>query len=118
VCPARPARKNRKIEENKRAAGAARRASRWEGGTLGRQRRRWGRGRRGDGGGGGKKEKGTAGPAARRGGSSARARVRVYPARAAAENYFSTASAEHPPGIRIGYANIECAFLSPTDDID
>lgn len=81
------------------------------------------RGRRGGGREGGKKEKGTAGPAAaaaaaRRGGSSARARVRVYPARAAAENYFSTASAECPPGILIGYANIECAFLSPADDID
>lgn len=115
VCPARPTRKNRKIEENKSGrrgapriprgwcartavavtavvrgtAGAAVESSPGE--TTGRDGRA--------GGGPMKKEKGTAGP--RRNGSSARVRVRAmrfYPARAAAENYFSAASAPMPAG--------------------
>lgn len=54
--------------------------------------------------------------------ASERARVRAYPARerprararapTVAENYFSASLRRRwPPGIRIGFANIECGFL-------
>lgn len=106
VCPARPTRKNRKIEENKSGRRGAPRIP--QGGALGRRwREQWRRGEQGEAvesrpgerrrGWLMKKEKGTAGP--RRNGSSTRVRVRaVYPARAAAENYFSATSAPMPAG--------------------
>lgn len=78
VCPARPARKNRKIEENKRAAGAPRHlagVARSDGG------RRRGGGRRHGAEGVEKKEKGTAGPSSGSG-SSARVCAPLYIPRA------------------------------------